>query len=91
MSEKKHIIESVAVIDLLRQFILSNFPLAKQKEIKDDDPLLDGGIIDSLGVLDLINFSEREFGITISDEDLLPDNFQTINGIVDFIERKRNL
>jgi acyl carrier protein len=73
----------------IREFVLRHFPLARKKSITDDVALLDEGIIDSLGVLDLINFIEEEFKISISDEDLVPENFQSIQSIVIFIEQKQ--
>jgi acyl carrier protein len=54
------------------------------------EALLESGIIDSLGVLDLVAFMEESFAITILDEELSPENFQTIERLASFIERKRN-
>ena len=73
----------------IKEFVLGHFPLARKKSITDDDALLDEGIIDSLGVLDLVNFIEEEFKISISDEDLVPENFQSIQSIAIFIEQKQ--
>jgi len=73
----------------IREFVLGHFPLARKKSITDGDALLDEGIIDSLGVLDLVNFIEGEFKISISDEDLIPENFQSIECIAFFIDKKR--
>ena len=75
----------------IRQFIIKQFPLArKQSIIEDDSPLLDSGIIDSLGVLDLVSFIEKEFKITISDEDLLAENFESIASMTAFVQSKGN-
>ena len=75
----------------IRRFILKHFPLArKQPSIEDDSQLLNSGIIDSLGVLDLVSFIENEFKITISEEDLLAENFESIASMTTFIERKGN-
>jgi acyl carrier protein len=73
----------------LREFILEKFPLARKRGIQDDLPLLENGILDSLGVLDLVEFVEKEFDIPISDEDLSPENFQTIAKLSVFIDSKR--
>jgi acyl carrier protein len=75
----------------IRQFIIKHFPLArKQSSFEDDSPLLYSGIIDSLGVQDLINFIEEEFKITISDVDLQPENFESIASISAFVKSKYN-
>jgi acyl carrier protein len=72
----------------IREFILEKFPLARKQQLKDSDALLESGILDSLGVLDLVHFIEREFSITIADEELVPENFQTIDRIAAFIGNK---
>jgi acyl carrier protein len=72
----------------LRIFILEKFPLARKRGLKDNDQLLEGGILDSLGMLDLVSFVEQEFAITVSDEDLLPENFQTIERLASFVHDK---
>ena len=77
-----------SINDRIRKFVFNQFPLAKRKSIADDYSLLDGGIIDSLGVLEVVHFIENEFMITIYDEELLPENFQSIQSISDFIGQK---
>lgn len=74
----------------IRQFILTNYPLARKQPIVDGDSLFSSGIVDSLGVLDLVMFVEEEFKITVSDEDLLPENFETIAQLAAFVETKHN-
>jgi acyl carrier protein len=51
---------------------------------------LDSGIVDSLGILDLVAFLESELSLTISDDELLPENFRSIEGISRFVEHKRS-
>jgi acyl carrier protein len=74
----------------IREFILEKFPLARKQRLKDTDALLETGILDSLGVLDLVNFIEQKFAIGMSDEDLVPENFQTIERIAAFVASKTN-
>jgi acyl carrier protein len=81
-------IESVA--SSVRSFITSHFPGARRRTLRDDDSLLESGIIDSLGVLDLVTFIEEEFKITVADDDLTPENFQNIERIMAFVGRKQN-
>jgi acyl carrier protein len=73
----------------IRSFIFQKFPVAKKRSISDDAPLLGSGIIDSLGTLTVVNFLEQSFAITVSDEELTPDNFANINSIVRFVEQKK--
>jgi acyl carrier protein len=74
----------------VRQFILDKFPLARKQQLKDSDPLLESGILDSLGVLDLVAFIEKEFSVSMTDEELVPENFRTIDHLVAFIQGKAN-
>ncbi len=83
--------ETIEISQRIRKFITENFPLVrKQSTFEDDSPLLDSGIIDSLGVLDLVLFIEEEFKIVVSDEDLLPKNFETIACMAVFVLNKLN-
>lgn len=59
-------------------------------ELADDGSLLDLGIIDSTGVLELVGFLEETYGISVEDEELVPDNLDTVNNLVAFVERKRS-
>jgi acyl carrier protein len=74
----------------VRGFMLKQFPLARKQQIKDSDALLESGMLDSQGVLEVVGFIEREFSITVMDDDLVPENFQTIDRIAEFIAGKRN-
>jgi acyl carrier protein len=55
-----------------------------------DTSLLDQGIIDSTGVLEVIGFIEETFGITVEDSELLPENLDSIQGIAQYVVRKKN-
>jgi acyl carrier protein len=73
----------------IREFVFMKFPLARKREIKDADPLIEDGIIDSMGVQDLVGFLEHEFGVEVSDEELLPENFHSIEQLAAFVSTKR--
>lgn len=73
----------------VRGFILKTFPPARKRALDDDLLLLESGIIDSLGVLDVVGFLERQFGIQVVDDELTPENFGSIGKIVAFVEQKR--
>ena len=81
---------SEAIEAQIRKFIGDHFPSARRAKLGSQDALLENGIIDSLGVLDLVSFMEETFAIAVMDEELLPENFQTIERLTAFIENKRN-
>lgn len=76
-------------ITRIREFVRTRFPLARDLGAGDDDSLLDSGIIDSLGILDIVTFLEEGFGISVSDEDLSPENFDSVGALVRFVNGKR--
>ena len=72
----------------VRAFIIENFLFGSDDGLKDDASFLDEGIIDSTGVLELVDFLEGEYSITIEDEELIPENLDSIDNVVGFLERK---
>ncbi len=73
----------------IREFINEHYLFGYGNEEFDDDAsLLEHGILDSLGILELISFIEDKFGIRVSDEEILPENLDSIGGISRFILRK---
>lgn len=68
---------------------MENFLFGEDDGLRPDDSFLERGIIDSTGVLELVGFLERRFGIRVEDHELLPANLDSIRGLVRFIERKR--
>lgn len=73
----------------VRQFILKNFYVADASTLADEASLLDQGIIDSTGVLEVIAFIEDEFSVKVEDEEMLPENLDSIKRIVEFVARKQ--
>lgn len=73
----------------VRQFIVTNFYVAQPASLKDDASLLDAGIVDSTGVLEVINFIESEFGLSVDDAEMVPENLDTVNNIVAFVNKKK--
>jgi len=55
----------------------------------DDSSFLESGVIDSTGVLELVTYLENKFGFKIADEELVPENLDSINNVLRFVERKR--
>ena len=81
--------EETIIAGRIRTFLNRQFPLTKN--IEDEQPLLGGGLIDSLGILEVVSFLEREFNITVADEDLLPENFGSLRDLSQFVTSKQNL
>lgn len=73
----------------VRTFILSNFYVADPAMVNDTSSLLDAGIIDSTGVLEVIGFIEDTFAITVADSEMLPENLDSIERIAAFVTHKR--
>ena len=79
----------MTILEQVEGFLLTEVAVDFDKEsLGPDSDLLELRIIDSLGVLKLVLFLERTFGIQLEDEDLIPENFQTLNRIVTFVEQK---
>lgn len=71
----------------LRAFIRREFLFDRDAELPDDQELFPD-LIDSLGVLDLVQFIEERYGVTIPDDELLAENFRSIAAIADFVAAK---
>ena len=74
----------------IRSFLVSNFYVSDVKTLMNDTSLLDQGIVDSTGVLEVIGFIEETFGIIVEDSELLPENLDSIQGIAQYVIRKTN-
>jgi len=76
----------------LRQFIIENFLFGDQSgrfEFSDDDSLQERGIVDSTGVLELVCHIQERYGLHVADEELVPDNLESVTKIAAYIARKR--
>ncbi|HZU51971.1 MAG TPA: acyl carrier protein [Sphingomicrobium sp.] len=73
----------------IRDFLVSNFYISKGVVLDDDTSLLDEGIIDSTGVLEVVSFLEETFGIKVDDTELLPENLNSIRGMTHYLSRKK--
>ncbi len=73
----------------VRGFVTDNFLFGRKNvSLAGDDSLLEQGLIDSTGVLELVSFIENKFEIKVEDDDLVPDNLDSINRLIAFIENK---
>lgn len=73
----------------VRAFILESFYVADARSLGDDVSLLASGVLDSTGVLEVVAFIEERFGVKVDDEELVPENLDSIGCIARFIGRKR--
>ena len=73
----------------VRQFLKDNFPLSADGiDLAGDDSLIEVGVIDSTGVLELIGFIEERYEVEIADEEVLPENLDSITSITRFVGEK---
>lgn len=72
----------------IRKFVLQNFLFGEDDGFRDNDSFLELGIIDSTGVLELVHFLESRYNVQIDDEELVPDNLDSIDRIVRFLNQK---
>jgi acyl carrier protein len=79
----------MALNDELRQFVIDNFLFGKPyKGFADEDSFIEHGIIDSTAVMELIAFLEERYLIKLRDQDLIPENLDSINGLARFVESR---
>jgi len=69
-------------------FVVTNFLFGQSLALQPEDSLLDKGVIDSTGVLELVAFLEEHFGITVEDDEVIPDNLDSTSSIATYVERK---
>ncbi len=80
----------VSSVEVLRDFILHELHWdGRSDQLTRDYPLIENHVVDSLGLFMLVSFVEDQFGIKVLDEDLVPENFGTIDAITRLIEKKR--
>ena len=73
----------------LKNFILENFIVDENpSQLDKNQSFLESGIIDSTGILELVSFIEEHYNITVEDEDLIPDNLDSLQNVVNFINKK---
>jgi acyl carrier protein len=82
--------ELMPSIDELRHYVLNTFLFTDDPSaLADDASLIKQGVIDSTGILELIAHLEEAYGITVEDEEMIPDNFDSLRRISAFVHRKR--
>ncbi|MBK7046913.1 MAG: acyl carrier protein [bacterium] len=78
--------------DLVRDFIIRNFLFGDADRLSGDSvSLLESGIMDSLGVMELVAFIEAELGLSVPDADLIPQNLDSVDNLVAYVGRRRSV
>ena len=77
--------------ETLRGFILTELQWkGSPADLTDDFSLIDGKVLDSLGMIQMVSFLEDEFNIHVNDEEIVPRNFETLGALSTFVDRKRS-
>lgn len=72
----------------IREFITTNFYVPADVTLGDDESLLDTGLVDSTGMLEVLSFLEERFGIAVADTEMVPDNLGSIANLTGYVGRK---
>lgn len=72
----------------IRTFIVDNFLFGDAGNLEDDTSFLGEGVIDSTGILEMVDFIEEKFNVTVEDDELVPENLDSINNLEAYIKRK---
>ena len=75
-------------LEVIRTFLANSTSIKLNGAVDRGTPLLQGGLLDSLGILQLTMFLSETLGIEVTDEDYVPENFETVGRLVDFVVRK---
>jgi acyl carrier protein len=75
-------------LEIVKAYIVENFLFGEDRRIGPDTDFLENGILDSTGVLELVGFLEEKFGIRVEDDEVVPDNLNSLEKIARFISKK---
>lgn len=78
------------MVHTIRKFVVDNYLFGEEGKLNDEDSFMETGIIDSTGILELVRFLESTYGIKVTDEELIPDNLDSVKKIVSFIHAKQS-
>lgn len=74
----------------IRSYVLENYLFTNdQNALSNDDSFLEKGILDSTGILEIINLLEDDLGVVVEDDEMVPENLDSVNNILAFIQRKQ--
>lgn len=78
----------MSVIDVVKKFLLDQEYVIQDEVLDETDSLLERGLIDSVGIINLVSLLEETYRIEIDDDDLMPENFDSLNAIKNYVENK---
>lgn len=78
-----------AIKTTVRQYIQDNFLMGSAETYADDASFMDAQLLDSTGFLELVHFLEDNYGIKVEDEEMMPDNLDSLDAVAQFVMRKR--
>ncbi len=74
----------------VREFIEENFMIGQdESELSNEESFLESGLIDSTGILEIVSFLEETFGFDVEDDEMIPDNLDSVKNLEEFINRKK--
>lgn len=77
------------MLGTIRKFVVDNYLFGEGGKLGNEDSFMETGIIDSTGILELVRFLESTYKVKVADEELIPDNLDSVNKIVSFIQAKQ--
>lgn len=87
LSEERGAMNKPSTRMLIRRYVLENFLYTDDEDVlRDDVSFLENGVVDSTGVLELVMFVEDTFGIPVKDEEIVPENFDSVNRLAEYVE-----
>lgn len=78
------------MLQTIRKFVIDNYLFGEEGKLGNEDSFMETSIIDSTGILELVRFLESTYGIKVEDEELIPDNLDSVHKIVSFIHAKQS-
>jgi acyl carrier protein len=79
----------MSVRDTIRAEIKRRIARGNEVDVSDDDSLLDTGVLDSAAVFELVQFVEKEFGVKVEDDEIVPEHFQSVTSMTNLVESKK--
>lgn len=79
---------SMNYAEIVKAFIVENFLFREDEPLKENTSFLESGIVDSTGILELVAFIEETFGIRMADDELIPENLDSLSNIENYLRRK---
>ena len=78
------------ITNVVKEFVVDTFLFGDADALQDDTSFMSGGIIDSTGILELIAFLEKNYGVKVQPEEMIPANLDSVNKVAQYIAEKRS-